>query len=46
MQVISFILAGGGISVIAASGGDLQVSLIGVVMIGAGFVIFKESDKK
>jgi hypothetical protein len=46
MQVISFLLAGAGISVFAASGGDLQMSAIGIVLVIAGFVLFKESDKK
>lgn len=46
MQVISFLLAGAGISVFAASGGDLQTSLIGIVLVIAGFVSFKASDKE
>lgn len=46
MQVISFILAGGGISVFASSDGDLQMSLIGIAMVIVGFVLFPLDKSK
>ena len=46
MTVLAIILVGGGWSVFLNMQGDLQYQLIGLVMMGAGFIVFKSQDNK
>ena len=46
MQIFGFLLIGGGISLFANMQGDLQAQLIGVVMVGIGFLLLKNTEDK
>jgi len=46
MTFLAIVLVGGGFSVFLNMQGDLQSQLIGLVMMGAGFIVFKSKDNK
>jgi hypothetical protein len=46
MNLLAFVLIGGGISVFVNMQGDTQYQMIGVVMVGVGFLIFKNNEDK
>jgi hypothetical protein len=46
MTFLAIVLVGGGFSVFLNMQGDLQAQLIGLVMMGIGFLVFKGQDNK
>lgn len=46
MTFLAIVLIGGGFSVFVNMQGDVQAQLIGALMVGAGFLIFKNIDDK
>ena len=46
MTFLAIFLIGGGFSVFVNMQGDVQAQLIGAVMVGAGFLVFKNNEDK
>ena len=46
MGWLAIFLIGGGFSVFLNMQGDVQAQLIGAVMVGAGFLVFKTKEDK